>query len=145
MEDRPVAGLAPLQQDRRCARDGWPRSSASRAGTVRIFRPTRSLSAQTRLVDDLFGSLGHTGLLSSATSRTRELFTATQRDSLLDGERDDESLLADALAADVDGVVADRRLLSDLTSRQRLEREELDELFANADELLETFDQKLLE
>ena len=112
---------------------------------MRIFRPTRSLSAQTRLVDDLFGSLGHTGLLSSATSRTRELFTATQRDSLLDGERDDESLLADALAADVDGVVAERRLLSDLTSRQRLEREELDELFANADELLETFDQKLLE
>ena len=35
--------------------------------------------------------------------------------------------------------------MTGLTNRQRLDREELDELFAHADELLETFDEKLLD
>ena len=51
------------------------------------------------------------------------------------------------LDTNLDRVVADRQLLSDLTTvRERVQRDrELDELFADADVLLDTFDEKILD
>ena len=66
--------------------------------------------------------------------------------ALLDGDRDEASLLADGLQEDFARVMADRQSLSGQTSQQRLDHErDLDELFAHTDALLGTFDEKLLD
>ena len=89
----------------------------------------------TRLADDLFSGgswwasqTRPTLQLHSASSP--DSLTSQERESLLDGERDDSLLLHDL--ANVEPVVADRRLLSDLIGRERVEHErELDELFVD--------------
>ena len=104
-----------------------------------------------RHADELFGG---GSWWASKTRPTLPLLTAASRDSLNSENRDDlvrsgrddgGTLLADALEVDLRTIVADRRLLADPTSRERLKHErELDELFADADELLGNFDEKVL-
>ena len=117
--------------------------------TLDISQPADRQS--TRLVDDLFSGgswwasqARPTLQLHRLTAASRDPLIGQDRDSLLDGERDDSPLL-DELAADRIRVPADRRLLSDLTGSERLEHErDLDELFADAEELFGMFDEKLL-
>ena len=97
----------------------------------------------TRVVDDLFSG----GLWwASKTRPTLQLQLQpmnAEREVLFDGDGDSSLLLADRLAEDAEPVVADRRLLSELTGGQRLEHErKLDQLFASADDLLDTLEEK---
>ena len=105
----------------------------------------------TRVVDDLFSGGAWWASQARPTLQLqlqRQLLRLqpmnAKRDDLFAGDRDSSTLLADELAADVEAVVADRRLLSELTGGQRLERE-LDELFADTDELFGTFEEKVLQ
>ena len=123
-----------------------------RLTTLDVAQPTTRQS--TRLVGDLFGDWWASQArptLRDTMGRLVPRYEAQHRisplssdgDGLLAGDRDD--LLSPKLDADLDHVVADRRLLSDLSIRRELPQydRQLDEFFANADELLGTFDEKI--